>query len=96
MIASLGRPGWQTVTGYGNARVGRDRDGPRQGAHRRAAALTRHCRTAHQSRGRRGNAVQDAWIAMAARRHTARLVTFDRDFARLLDRHEYTLLTPQH
>ena len=43
-----------------------------------------------------GNAVQDAWIAMAARRHTAHLVTFDRDFARLLGRHEYTLLTPQH
>ena len=37
-----------------------------------------------------------AWIAMAARRHTAHLVTFDRDFARLLDRHEYTLLKPQH
>ena len=33
---------------------------------------------------------------MAARRHTAHLVTFDRDFARLLDRHEYTLLMPRH
>ena len=32
---------------------------------------------------------------MAARRHTAHLVTFDRDFARLLDRHEYTLLMPR-
>jgi toxin-antitoxin system PIN domain toxin len=48
------------------------------------------------ARGLGGNAVQDAWIAMAARRHTAHLVTFDRDFARLLDRHEFTLLTPRH
>ena len=43
-----------------------------------------------------GNAVQDTWIAMAACRHAAHLVTFDRDFARLLDRYEYTLLKPQH
>lgn len=35
-----------------------------------------------------------AWIAMAARRHTAHRVTFDRDCARLRDRHEYTLLMP--
>ena len=41
-----------------------------------------------------GNAVQDAWIAMAARSHHAHLVTFDRDFTRLLDTHEFTLLAP--
>lgn len=41
-----------------------------------------------------GNAIQDAWIAMAARHHHAHLVTFDRDFARLLDAHEFTLLAP--
>ena len=33
---------------------------------------------------------------MADRRHTAHRVTFDRDFASLLDRHEYTLLIPGH
>lgn len=41
-----------------------------------------------------GNAVQDVWIAMAARQHACHLVTFDRAFADLLDRHEFTLLTP--
>ena len=46
------------------------------------------------ARSLKGNAVQDAWIAMAARRHTSHLVTFDKDFASLLDRHEYTLLVP--
>ncbi|MDH4393964.1 MAG: PIN domain-containing protein [Aquabacterium sp.] len=45
--------------------------------------------------GLKGNAVQDAWIAMAARRHGSHLVTFDKDFAALLDRHEYTLLVPR-
>jgi hypothetical protein len=44
----------------------------------------------------RGNAVQDAWIAMAVRRHAGHLVTFDRDFLSLLDRHEFTLLSVQH
>lgn len=39
-----------------------------------------------------GNEVPDAWIAAAVRRHGAHLVTFDRDFARLLDRREVTLL----
>ena len=48
------------------------------------------------ARGLGGNAAQDAWIAMAARHHSAQLVTFDRDFALLLDRHEYTLLKPRH
>ena len=48
------------------------------------------------ARGLRGNAVQDAGIAMAARGHTAYRVTNDCDFARLLDRHEYTLLMPRH
>lgn len=43
----------------------------------------------------RGNAVQDAWIAMAARHHASHLVTFDRDFAGLLDRQEFTLLAPK-
>lgn len=42
-----------------------------------------------------GNAVQDAWIAMAVRQHACHLVTFDRDFAGLLDPREFTLLTPQ-
>ncbi len=42
-----------------------------------------------------GNAVQDAWIAMAVRCHASHLVTFDRGFAGLLDRHEFTLL-PRH
>ena len=55
-------------------------------------AFAQRCSTS----GLGGNAVQDAWIAMAARRHAAHLVTFDRDFARLLDRYEYTLLKPQH
>lgn len=36
-----------------------------------------------------------AWIAMAARRHGSHLVTFDKVFAALLDRHEYTLLVPR-
>ena len=33
---------------------------------------------------------------MADRRHIAHRVTFDRDCASLLDRHEYTLLIPGH
>ena len=40
--------------------------------------------------------IRCAWIAMADRRHIAHRVTFDRDFASLLDRHEYTLLIPGH
>jgi toxin-antitoxin system PIN domain toxin len=43
----------------------------------------------------RGNAVPDAWIAMASRRHASHLITFDRDFAALLDAHEFTLLAPK-
>jgi len=38
------------------------------------------------------NAVQDAWIAAAARSAGAMLVTFDRDFQALLDTHELLLL----
>ena len=52
--------------------------------------------TRDSARGLRGNAVQDAWIVMAARRHIAHRVTFDRDCARLRDRHKYTLLMPRH
>ena len=33
-------------------------------------------------------------VTLAARRHASHLVTFDKDFASLLDRHEYTLLVP--
>jgi toxin-antitoxin system PIN domain toxin len=39
-----------------------------------------------------GNAVPDAWIAAAVAALGEHLVTFDRDFASLLDRREYTLL----
>ncbi|MDP1532511.1 MAG: PIN domain-containing protein [Rubrivivax sp.] len=46
-------------------------------------------------RGKRlaANLVQDAWIAAAARCAGATLVTFDRDFAALLEAHERVLLT---
>lgn len=39
-----------------------------------------------------GNWIQDAWIAAAARSAGATLVTFDRDFERLLAAHERLLL----
>ncbi|MBX6420295.1 MAG: PIN domain-containing protein [Nevskia sp.] len=39
-----------------------------------------------------GNWVSDAWIAAAVRVGNGHLVTFDRDFARLLDKSELTLL----
>lgn len=40
------------------------------------------------------NAVQDAWIAAAARTLGAKLATFDRDFTDLLHAHELELLSP--
>jgi toxin-antitoxin system PIN domain toxin len=45
-----------------------------------------------KARGLCANEVPDAWIAAAVRRHGCHLVTFDRDFARLLQAHEFTLL----
>jgi toxin-antitoxin system PIN domain toxin len=53
--------------------------------------VARLCR----ERGITGAAVSDAWIAAAVRRHGTHLVTFDRDFARLLDPSEFTLLPAQ-
>lgn len=50
--------------------------------------VARLCR----ERGVAGAGVSDAWIAAAVRRHGSHLVTFDRDFARLLDASEFTLL----
>jgi toxin-antitoxin system PIN domain toxin len=41
------------------------------------------------------NAVPDAWIAAAARALGTHLITFDRDFARLLEPHEFTRLKPR-
>lgn len=40
------------------------------------------------------NAITDAWIAAAVRSLGSHLVTFDRDFTRLLGRAEVTVLTP--
>jgi len=45
-----------------------------------------------RSRNLAGNDVPDAWIAAAVRATGEHLVTFDRDFSRLLDRSEHTLL----
>jgi toxin-antitoxin system PIN domain toxin len=42
-----------------------------------------------------GNDVADAWIAAAVKANGLRLVTFDRDFARLLDPAECLLLEPR-
>jgi len=42
-----------------------------------------------------GNDVADAWIAAAVRTHGLRLVTFDMDFADLLDPSECLLLQPR-
>ncbi|HEX6004051.1 MAG TPA: TA system VapC family ribonuclease toxin [Burkholderiales bacterium] len=39
-----------------------------------------------------GNFVTDAWIAAATEAHSEHLVTFDRDFKRLLPAREFTLL----
>jgi hypothetical protein len=39
-----------------------------------------------------GNAIPDAWIAAAVKVHNGRLVTFDRDFTRLLGKSELTVL----
>lgn len=41
-----------------------------------------------------GNAIPDAWIAAAAKSSGLHLVTLDRDFARLLDKSDFTLLRP--
>ncbi len=41
-----------------------------------------------------GNAIPDAWIAAAVKARHGHLVTFDRDFSRLLERSELTLLAP--
>jgi uncharacterized protein len=41
-----------------------------------------------------GNDLTDAWIAAAVRVLDGHLVTFDRDFKRLLSRNEVTLLEP--
>lgn len=40
------------------------------------------------------NDITDAWIAAAARTLGSHLVTFDRGFARFLERREFTLLSP--
>ena len=39
-----------------------------------------------------GDAIPDAWIAAAVKSSGLHLVTFDRDFGRLLDASDYTLL----
>jgi predicted nucleic acid-binding protein len=44
-------------------------------------------------RNLRGNNVSDAWIAAAVRATGGHLVTFDRDFARLLNADEVTFLS---
>ena len=41
------------------------------------------------------NAITDAWIAAAVRTSGGHLVTFDRDFLRLLGRTELTILEPE-
>jgi uncharacterized protein len=41
-----------------------------------------------------GNAIPDAWIAAAVKSAGLHLVTFDRDFTRLLDSCDFTLLRP--
>jgi len=41
-----------------------------------------------------GTAVPDAWIAATVKSNGLHLVTFDRDFSRLLDSSDYTLLRP--
>lgn len=41
-----------------------------------------------------GNQIPDAWIAATVRSSGYHLVTFDRDFAGLLSKSEYTLLSP--
>jgi toxin-antitoxin system PIN domain toxin len=42
----------------------------------------------------RGNDLPDAWIAAAIRAHGGHLVTFDRGFAKLLNKREVTILAP--
>ena len=42
-----------------------------------------------------GNAVPDAWIAAATIHHSGHLVSFDRDFKKLIGRSQFTLLEPQ-
>jgi toxin-antitoxin system PIN domain toxin len=52
-------------------------------------AMVQACREYRLS----GNAIPDAWIAAAVRTSGGHLVTLDRDFTRLLDRAELTILT---
>ena len=40
-----------------------------------------------------GNSVPDAWIAAVVKTNSGHLVTFDRDFNRLLNRNEVTILS---
>lgn len=41
-----------------------------------------------------GNRLPDAWLAAATMRHSEHLVSFDRDFRKLLGRSQFTLLEP--
>jgi len=45
------------------------------------------------ARGHKGNEVTDAWIASATESSSEHLVTFDRDFLKLLSPGDFTLLT---
>jgi toxin-antitoxin system PIN domain toxin len=42
----------------------------------------------------RGNDLPDAWLSAAVTHHREHLVSFDRDFRKLLARHQFTLLVP--
>lgn len=46
-------------------------------------------------KGLKGNDLPDAWLSSAVTRLGEHLVTFDRDFRRLLTRSQYTLLAPR-
>jgi toxin-antitoxin system PIN domain toxin len=45
-----------------------------------------------RAKGLRGNDIPDAWLSAAVTQAGEHLVTFDRDFRRLLTRSQYTLL----
>jgi len=47
------------------------------------------------ARGHKGNEVTDAWIASATESCSEHLVTFDRDFLKLLSPRDFTLLTAE-
>ncbi len=47
-----------------------------------------------RSKSLAGNAIPDAWIAATVKSKGLHLVTFDRDFSRLLDSSDFTLLRP--